>query len=250
MTDTPLPPDDDAPMTMAAEFALGLLEGEERAVAMRRMLAEPGFAAEVERWRDHFGVMFDVWPEATAPADGAARIEAGLTPHTAAANDNRAVRRWQGIAALTSTAAAALLGVMVFGPSLVPPPAVGPVEKVAPDPVLIAAITPTDMGAATDGGTPVAALYEPRSGALRIGAAALADKSHSAELWVIGATDKVPHSLGVLRPGAETQIALRDADRQRLIAGATLAVTIEVPGGSPTGKPQGPLVAAGPLARI
>jgi len=244
MTDTPLPGDDDAPMTMAAEFALGLLDGEERATAMRRMLAEPGFAAEVERWRDHFGLLFDAWPEAAAPAGGVARIEAALTPRPVATNDNRAVRRWQGVAALTSAAAAALLGVMVFGPSLVPPPTVGPVVKVTPDPVLIAAITPSEKGA------PVAALYEPRSGALRIGAAALADASHSAELWVISATDKTPHSLGVLRPGAETQLALRDADRQRLVAGATLAVTIEVPGGSPTGKPQGPLVAAGSLVGI
>lgn len=240
MTDTPLPPDDDAPMTMAAEFALGLLEGDERVVAMRRLLAEPDFAAEVERWRDHFGLLFDAWPETAAPAHGAARIEAALAPKPVVANDNGGARLWQAIAGLSTAAAAVLLGFMILTPTAVTPPVV----NVAPNPVLIAAITPTAKGA------PVAALYDPRSGALRIGAAALADGAHSAELWVIGAEDKKPHSLGVLRAAAETQIALRDVDRLRLIAGATLAITIEVPGGSPTGLPQGPLVAAGPLARI
>ena len=240
MTDSPILPDDDAPMTMAAEYALGLLDGEERAAAMRRLLAEPDFAAEVERWRDHFAVLFDAWPEVAAPTAGAARIEAALAPKPVVANDNRGARLWQGIAGVSTAAAAALLGVMVLTPSPVPPPVV----KVAPASLLVAAITPTAKGA------PVAALYNPNSGALRIGAASLTDTAHSAELWVIGAEDKTPHSLGVLRPASETQLALRDADRQRLIAGATLAITIEVPGGSPTGKPQGPLVAAGPLAGI
>ena len=42
MSDTVLYP---APDTAAAELALGLLEGEERADALRRMLAEPAFAS-------------------------------------------------------------------------------------------------------------------------------------------------------------------------------------------------------------
>jgi anti-sigma-K factor RskA len=35
-----------------------------------------------------------------------------------------------------------------------------------------------------------------------------------------------------------------------LAQGITLAVTREIAGGSPTGAPQGPIVAAGPLATI
>ena len=42
----------------AAELALGVLDGEEKAAAMRRVLAEPEFAREVERWRTHFAEMF------------------------------------------------------------------------------------------------------------------------------------------------------------------------------------------------
>ena len=53
MTD-PIRPGPAEPDVAAAELALGLLDGEERAAALRRMLAEPGFAREVERWRDAF----------------------------------------------------------------------------------------------------------------------------------------------------------------------------------------------------
>ena len=44
-TETDVPED-----VAAAELALGLLEGEERGAALRRVLAEPGFAAQVEWW--------------------------------------------------------------------------------------------------------------------------------------------------------------------------------------------------------
>lgn len=242
MTDTPLPPEDDAPMTMAAEFALGLLEGEERAAAMRRVLAEPGFAAEVERWRDHFGVMFAAWPEATAPADGAARIEAALIAKPVVANDNDGSALWKGIAGATSLAAAVLVGVLVLRPAPTPP--APQIVRVSTGPTLVAAIAPTGKGA------PIVAVYDASQSALRIAAADLADKRHSAELWVIPAGEKIPHSLGVLRSGSITQVALRQGNRQRVSAGATLAITIEAPGGSPTGLPQGPVIAAGPLTTI
>ena len=49
---------DGEPDIAAAELALGVLDGEERAAALRRVLAEPGFASEVERWRGYFGALF------------------------------------------------------------------------------------------------------------------------------------------------------------------------------------------------
>lgn len=252
MTGTPLPPGDGPPdeggsAVTAAELALGLLDGEDRAAAMRRVLADPAFAADVERWRAHFGVLFDGWPEATPPADGLARLEAAIAPAKPSANDNPPAgannRLWQGIAGLSSLVAATLAGVMVLrlAPAPPPPPTV---VQAAPGPVLVAALSPTGKGA------PIAAIYDVARGDLRIGAADLADSAHSAELWVIPATDKVPRSLGLLRTGARTALAIGNANRRRFAAGATLAVTLEAPGGSPDGKPKGPVVAAGSLTQI
>lgn len=247
-TPPPAGPDPDMPdpdMT-AAEYALGLLEGEDRAAAMRRMLSEPEFAADVARWQRHFGLLFDRWPEAAAPANGLARLDAALdpapVPPPAAANDDDRTGLWKGIAGLSTLVAAALVGVIVLRPAPTPP--VPQVVQAKPGPVLVAAIAPTAKG------PPIAAIYDPQTGALRVAGADVVDAQHSAELWVIGTDDPVPHSLGVLRAGAKTDVAIAVADRRWIMAGATLAITAESPGGSPDGKPKGPVVAAGALSQI
>jgi anti-sigma-K factor RskA len=71
----------------------------------------------------------------------------------------------------------------------------------------------------------------------------LPDAEHSHELWIIAGNDP-PVSLGVIPAEGET-ISLPGA-----AAGAVLAVTLEPPGGSPTGKPTGPVVAKGALIKV
>jgi anti-sigma-K factor RskA len=62
----------------------------------------------------------------------------------------------------------------------------------------------------------------------------------SLELWAVP-TQGAPRSLGLL-PGGSGTVVLHS----RVLAGAdTLAVTLEPAGGSPTGKPTGPIVYAG-----
>jgi anti-sigma-K factor RskA len=62
--------------------------------------------------------------------------------------------------------------------------------------------------------------------------------------------DGVPRSLGVINRGGETAITLPAALRTVTAAGATLAVSLEPAGGSPTGKPTGPVIAAGKINKI
>jgi anti-sigma-K factor RskA len=47
-----------------------------------------------------------------------------------------------------------------------------------------------------------------------------------------------------------TVLAPQGADRGRIAPGATLAISIEPLGGSPTGLPTGPVVATGVVARV
>ena len=61
--------DDPLPDVTAAELALGVLDGPERAAALRRMLAEPAFAAEVDVWRNHFAALLDQFPAAEPGPD-------------------------------------------------------------------------------------------------------------------------------------------------------------------------------------
>jgi anti-sigma-K factor RskA len=241
----PLPPSEDAPDMTAAELALGLLDGEERSVALRRLLVDRAFAAEVETWRGHLAQLFDLWPEVPVSGDVFGRVERSLDWPMATVLPTPAPRRWvwPAMTGLSSLAAAGLLLVLVTRPAPPVPNAARPVATApAPATMLVAAIAPSK------GGAPVTAIYDPGSGGIRVTAQAMGDAQRSAELWVI-AGDGVPHSLGLL-PAGGGSLPVNNANRARLAAGATLAVSLEPIGGSPTGLPTGPVVATGALSRV
>jgi anti-sigma-K factor RskA len=243
--ETPVQPVEDAPDMTAAELALGLLDGEERTLALRRVLADRGFAAEVETWRGHLAQLFDLCPEVAVSGDVFGRVERSLdwpTTATVATAPRRWV--WPAMTGLSSIAAAALLLVLVTRTAPQPASVVPRPVATAPVPatMLVAAIAPAK------GGAPMTAMYDPASGAMRVTAQAMADAQRSAELWVI-AGDGVPHSLGLL-PTKGGPMPVNTANRARLAAGATLAVSLEPIGGSPTGLPTGPVVATGALSRV
>ncbi len=231
-TDTSVPED-----VAAAELALGLLEGEERGAALRRVLAEPGFAAQVEWWRSRLAVLFDLWPERAAPPHLAARIEASLDGTPAAAPTSRFA--WPALAAVTSALAASLLLFVMVRPAPTVPVS-QPIPVARPTSVLVAMLG--------DAKSPVAAVYDPANGALRVAAGPGVPDARVAQLWVIGG-DGVPHSLGLLS-GRPTSLAPKGVDRGRIAPGATLAISVEPLGGSPTGLPTGPVVATGVVARV
>ena len=74
--------DERDPDMAAAELALGVLEGEERATALRRVLSEPAFAAEVERWRARRDA------QAASVADSAAKLRLAAVQNQGARNYN------------------------------------------------------------------------------------------------------------------------------------------------------------------
>ena len=221
--------------TSAAELALGLLDGEERATALRRVLADPDYARAVEGWRMRFAQLFDLWPEAEAPEGLIDRIDAGIG---GPAPVSRLRMPWPALAIGSSAVAAALLVFVAVRPA---PPVPAPVLVAArPGPLLVASM---DAKAA-----PVPAVFDSRGGSLRVASAPETPPARVAQLWVIG-RDGVPHALALL--GARAQVVnLSAADRARIAAGATLAISIEPLGGSPTGLPTGPVVAKGVLGAV
>ncbi|WP_422372390.1 anti-sigma factor domain-containing protein [Hoeflea sp.] len=74
----------------------------------------------------------------------------------------------------------------------------------------------------------------------------LPEDARALELWLVPG-EGAPVSLGLV-PGDGGQLVLDESIRNRLSAGALLAVSIEPVGGSPTGAPTGPVVLSGALS--
>ena len=231
-TDAPFPTDPDV---AAAELALGLLEGDERATALRRQLADPAFAREVQHWREHFAALFAGSQERVPPAAVADRIEAHLDrPVTSVA---ASPGFWRPLALTSSLAAAALVGVLVLRPTptslLVPPPQAQ----------MIAAM------ALSDGKTaPLAAYYDPAKKMVRMPAPMPIPAGRSAQLWEIK-TGQRPVPLGLFHVVGNSVVA-EAKTTDEIPAGTTLAISFEPIGGSPTGAPTGPVVASGALSKV
>lgn len=239
------PPRTPDPETSAGELALGLLDGEELATALRQFLADPQFARDVDRWRTHFAELFADWPEVTPPDRIFPAIEQALdSPASSASAVSQRGRFWPALAFASTLVAACLALVLIFRP--VPPPVTITPPPVQRGPVMIAQLAAPD---AEKGAQPVAALYDPATGSIRIGGDSFAGTGKAAELWIIPG-DGVPRSMGVLEQAGETPMPVGPHNRPLIAPGATLAVSIEPLGGSPTGKPTGPVVATGLLSLV
>ena len=232
--DPTLPPGAD-PDVAAAELALGLLEGDERAAALRRQLAEPAFAREVERWREHFGTLFASTAARVPPANLAERIEAHLDRPQLNAQ-SPAGKYWRPLALASSLAAATLAGVILVRPE--------------PAPVALTQPAAAPMFAALTHGkeAPMPAIYDPAASTVRLPGPMPIPAGHSAQLWAIVDSGK-PVPLGVFRVVGTTVIA--DAKSAAMMKpGTMLAISLEPVGGSPTGQPTGPVVASGMLTKV
>jgi anti-sigma-K factor RskA len=80
-------------------------------------------------------------------------------------------------------------------------------------------------------------------------ASLLAADQRSYELWLIPPGDR-PHSLGLIEPGRPVRLTVPPALVARATTDAVLAVSVEPPGGSPTGQPTGPVIASGKLISL
>jgi len=225
------------PDMTAAELALGVLDGEARAQALRRVLAEPDFAREVADWRARLdGLSLNV-AEVDPGPDVARRVlgaVGGGAASVALPGRARGTRGWKVATSLSTAAAAVLLGLLV----LRPPQIVQVPAQPAP-----AAELPLVAVIAPQAGEAFSAVYDRASRQVRLTGAVTVPRGRTAELWAIGA-DGVPRALGLLPNRAGGRVTVRSVD---VLPGTTLAISIEPLGGSPEPTPTGPVVATGKL---
>jgi anti-sigma-K factor RskA len=218
---------------LAGELAFGVLEGEERAQALRLMLSDRDFAARVERWREDSAGLFEAVDEAAPPTGAWAGIEARINP---ASNDNRRLRWWQGGAIVSGALAAGLAALMLIQPA--PAPVAPQAEQFA-----VAQLSGPIQGLR------IAARYDPASATLRVRATGMPATPTEPELWIVPAGG-APVSLGQIDRDGETVIAVA-AGHQRLINPASsFSLSMEPRSPQPSAVPTAPFVAEGAIDLI
>jgi len=267
-------------IALAAEYALGTLDADERAQVETMMSADQEFTAMVRAWEHRLGSLNqmvgsveprpELW-ERIRTAVGHAEPQAPLVlpdapptaaPVIAAAVDTSNVirmsaqaRRWRNVATFATAIAAVLVAMIAVGsyqPDLLP-------EGLRPKPrtqLVEVKTPPASVPSAQyvavlqkDGESPAFILTV--DGATknftvrRIGAAPEPGKSF--ELWLISDKLPRPRSLGVIGGGDFTARPLLASYDPDIVNSATYAVTIEQAGGSPDGNPHSAPVYAGKL---
>lgn len=227
--------------TLAAEYALGLLEGDELAQAKELERDDPAFRKAVDRWTNRLAPMLDDVTPVAPPAGVLAGIERRIERATVPANDNivvlrRRLGRWRAFAGGASALAASLaLVLMLRSPAEITRPATRPVAP-------LVAMMEGEQGAAQ-----LVAMWRKDERKLMVFPARVppSNPGQAHELWVIPADGK-PRSVGVM-PERTMRVTVDEAMADQFGEGVMLAVSLEPAGGSPTGAPSGPVLASGKL---
>ena len=232
---------------LAAEYVLRLLDGEALLAARGRLNSDPAFAHLVAEWEERLAPLLNEIPGEAPPAELWSRIEAslgeagnGATIHTL----RRKAAVWRTYSAAVTALAAALMLVLALDVTKDDPVIRQPAPQAAAAETLVASL-------ASEGG-PAALIitYDAASRSLVATPAVLQGAAgHSHELWVLPASG-APRSLGIVTAGRSRKIVIPPALLKAIGANATLAVSVEPEGGSPTGLPTGPVIATGQLNPI
>jgi anti-sigma-K factor RskA len=243
MSGVPLDEQDDL---LAAELVLGLLEGDELRAARVRAATDPDFAEAAARWQARLAPLADEISGVEPGAhvwDGIARAIAAAPAVDNVVPMRRKLALWRG-AAVGMTAVAASLALLVAYQSASDAPPTGPVVASAPAPMMIATLSSPQ----TDASLSVA--YDPQHASMLVTPGRLEGApGHEHQLWIIP-PDGTPVSLGMVRPGAPLRMPVPVQLKPHFRTRATLAISVEPTGGSPTGQPTGPVIASGALTTI
>ena len=217
---------------LAGEYVLGVLPLPDRLRVEHRLRQDKAFQAIVARWQENLATFNTEYAAEAPPSWLYGAVETKLFPKPAAEQSGgliwRSLTFWRGLTLVTLSAA------IFFAAS-----AGGVFRKPAAPQSVVAT-----LGSETSS-INLVTLFDRESGRIKVTpVAAGGEKSKSLELWLIEG-ESAPVPLGVFPDNGDSSIIIPPDMRSRIQNGATLAVSLEPFGGSPTGRPTGPVVASG-----
>jgi len=218
---------------LAAQYVAGTLRGRARRRFETLLDAHPALRAAVREWQDRLMPLTSAVAPEAPPARVWRGIEQRLWPQEAAPRWWQRLALWRGVSAFATVAALALAVALV-----VPPPAQPPVVVVLQG----------TGGAAQGINTFVASVSaDGRALVTKPLMNVSLEANRVLELWSVP-PQGAPRSLGLISASGATVVP-RGKLPEALLKGGTaaLAVSLEPPGGSPTGVPTGPVLYAGRL---
>jgi anti-sigma-K factor RskA len=216
---------------LCAEYLIGTLRGGARRRFEAAVQNEPLVALRLRHWEATATPRYSKMIEVQPPARVWQQLERELDLPSYRLRWYQRTVFWKAWASVATAALLVLLVVAGRSPPSAPPPA-----------VQIAQLT------GAGGATQVIAQRsrDGRSLVLKANRPVLAGPNQSYELWLIPGPGRAPVSLAVLG-NLDATITLAQDTADQLRTGATLAVSAEPAGGSPTGQPTGAVILAGPV---
>ena len=229
----------------AAEFVLGLLDAETHATAERRLTTDPVFAREVAVWQKHFAA-FDDTADPVVPVDDLwRRIEADMAaaaPAAQVAPPGLLRRLWNSLGALRIAALSGTVAALAFATVAVV--SVRHAQEVAARKPVYVAILVDD--ATRQAGAVVNAFADGRVEMIPL-VDMTVPAGRALQVWTLWNREVGPRSVGLLDRARATPL-----DLQRLPTTTNdqlFEITLEPAGGSPTGRPTGPILYKGTTTR-
>lgn len=219
---------------LAAEYVAGTLRGPARRRFEALLATHPALRAGVRTWEDRLMPLTGAVPPVAPPRRVWQHIERRLWPPAATLPWWRSLFLWRA-AAGSALAAVLALAVLLALPSPTLPP-------------VVVVLQGTGDGGLPAGSAFVASLSgDGRSLVTRPVMQVALQPGRVFELWSVP-PQGAPTSLGLINADGVTRLEARRLPATLLRGGtAALAVSVEPPGGSPTGAPTGPVVYAGKL---
>lgn len=213
---------------LAADYAIGLMPSTARRRFESLLLDDPNLRAEVAQWQESLiGLTTELRPE-PVPDRVWQQIVARIEPQRLHVPEKRSFWSWISVAAVACSLLVAIIVGVIY-------------TRDKPD--FNATLLANDQQPAL-----TVQAFE-RYLKVEPVAVASVDPGRSLELWAIP-LDGVPVSLGVIPDDGKGRVDLSDAQRKLLSGQTTMAITLEPKGGSPSGKPTGPILYKGQLASL